>query len=239
MRLRRSRASLFLRGSDRGVRSFRSASWVLLAAWLVPAYASELVHLRSGFDLEATSHTSRGLTYSFETGTGSIELPKADVVAIENLPAAPAPHAAPHAAPASPSGPDIALLIQSIAISVSNTPEFSRLVRCVADVESRMRQDAMSPKGAKGIMQLMPETAKQFGVDIANSTGNVRGGTLYLKQLLVQYHSDAVLALAAYNAGPGAVQKYGGVPPFFETRTYIRKVLDEYARLQRTEAPPQ
>jgi soluble lytic murein transglycosylase-like protein len=96
-----------------------------------------------------------------------------------------------------------------------------------------MHENAKSPKGAIGLMQLMPGTAKQLGVIAADTTDNVRGGAKYLRELLVQYHSDAVLALAAYNAGPGAVKKYGGVPPFAETRDYIEKVLGEYSRLER------
>lgn len=216
------------------MRLSRSACLFVLAGCLFEAQGSEVVHLRSGFDLQADSHTSAEHTYSFATATGTIELPTSEVLSIERIPTALKP-----AAPlASPPSPDLASLIRSIAVSVANTPEFSRLVRSVADVESHMQQDARSSKGAGGIMQLMPQTARELGVDIRDSVGNVTGGTRYLRQLLMEYHNDAVLALAAYNAGPGAVQKYGGVPPFSETRTYIRRVLREYSELEHSEAQP-
>jgi hypothetical protein len=213
-------------------------------AWSVPlglfvictggAFSSEIVHLRSGFELEAISHKASDRGYSFETPTGTIDLPKSEVVDIESTPdLEPAP--APTSAVVPPV--DLNSLIESVAISVANTPEFSRLVRSVANVESHLQRSVRSSKGATGIMQLMPDTAREMGVAIGDSVGNIKGGSLYLKQLLVQYHNDAVLALAAYNAGPGAVQKYGGVPPFLETRTYIRKVLAQYSLLQRSEAP--
>jgi soluble lytic murein transglycosylase-like protein len=101
-------------------------------------------------------------------------------------------------------------------------------VRSVMRVESGMRQEAQSPKGALGLMQLMPETARKLGVDPRNSRQNAEGGTQYLRDLLARYEDrpdQVVLALAAYNAGPGAVEKYHGVPPYRETREYILRVL--------------
>jgi soluble lytic murein transglycosylase-like protein len=93
-------------------------------------------------------------------------------------------------------------------------------------VESAMRPEAVSPKGAVGVMQLMPATARQFGVRNAfNPEENVRGGTAYLRQLLDRYGDNEELALAAYNAGPGAVDKHGQtIPPYRETRNYVSKV---------------
>jgi soluble lytic murein transglycosylase-like protein len=106
------------------------------------------------------------------------------------------------------------------------------LVRSVAKVESGLRQTAVSPKGAVGLMQLMPGTAATLGISASSPQGNAVGGARYLRQLLLQYHGDAALALAAYNAGPGSVARYGGVPPYSETRRYVVKVLEEYAREQ-------
>ncbi len=95
-----------------------------------------------------------------------------------------------------------------------------------------MQPAAISPKGAIGLMQLMPATAADLKVAADDPADNARGGARYLRDLLIRYHNDAALALAAYNAGPGAVAKFGGVPPYPETRQYIARVLREYARQQ-------
>jgi len=102
------------------------------------------------------------------------------------------------------------------------------LVRAVIQVESAFNPVAVSSKGAMGLMQLMPETAEKYGVlDAFNPAQNIRAGVAYLKSLLVKYSENVELALAAYNAGPGAVKKYGGtVPPYRETRKYVEKITD-------------
>ena len=101
-------------------------------------------------------------------------------------------------------------------------------VRSVMHAESNFVPSAVSPKGAIGLMQLMPETAAELGVDPHNPQQNAEGGARYLRVLLERYQDDpdqVLLALAAYNAGPGAVEKYHGVPPYRETREYILRVL--------------
>ena len=99
------------------------------------------------------------------------------------------------------------------------------LVRSVMAVESEFDQWAVSSKGARGLMQLMPATARQLGVsDSFDARQNIFGGTQYLRILLDQFGGDMALAIAAYNAGPNAVLRYGGIPPYRETRGYVQKV---------------
>ena len=101
----------------------------------------------------------------------------------------------------------------------------SALIRAIIHAESAYQVDAVSPKGAQGLMQLMPSTAKMLHVgDPFNAANNIDGGARYLADLLQQFDGDVTLAAAAYNAGPGAVTKYGGVPPYEETREYVRRV---------------
>lgn len=100
------------------------------------------------------------------------------------------------------------------------------LVRAVIYVESGENPSAVSHKGAMGLMQLMPATADQLGVEKPmNPRQNVQGGVLYLAQMVRRFDGNIRLALAAYNAGPGAVEKYGGIPPFPETRNFVQRVL--------------
>lgn len=101
------------------------------------------------------------------------------------------------------------------------------LLRAVAWTESRGNNAAVSPKGARGIMQLMPGTAAQLGVDPSDPVANINGGAAYLAQQLTTFH-DVPLALAAYNAGPGAVIRYGGIPPYAETRGYVTKIMGRW-----------
>jgi soluble lytic murein transglycosylase-like protein len=112
------------------------------------------------------------------------------------------------------------------------------LVLAVVGVESGFQPDAVSHKGAQGLMQLMPATARELGViDAFDPAQNLDGGTRYLRMLVARYGGDLGKALAAYNAGPGAVKRYGGVPPYRETHHYIDLVLKRYQRSRAANAP--
>ena len=105
------------------------------------------------------------------------------------------------------------------------------LVRAVVEVESNYDPGAVSPKGATGLMQLMPETARRFGLsDLYHPEKNLKTGSRYLRELMDRYQGDMQLALAAYNAGEGAVDRYQQVPPYEETQGYVRKVIEVYRK---------
>lgn len=107
------------------------------------------------------------------------------------------------------------------------------LVRAVMHAESAFRPGAVSSQGAQGLMQLMPATARMLGVDDPlQASQNIQGGTRYLAQLLAQYQGDITKATAAYNAGPGAVDRYNGVPPYAETQAYVKRVATLHQRYQ-------
>lgn len=110
------------------------------------------------------------------------------------------------------------------------------LVKAIIKAESNGRRFAVSPKGAQGMMQLMPFTSKRLNVaDPFDPVENIEGGVKYIKELLGTFEGNLVHAVAAYNAGPAAVRKYGGIPPYRETRVYVKRVMDYYRQYSRAE----
>jgi soluble lytic murein transglycosylase-like protein len=122
--------------------------------------------------------------------------------------------------------------LRSLAVAAAERHGLDpELVLAVVGVESAFRPEAVSPKGAQGLMQLMPRTAASLGVeDALDPEQNLDGGVRHLGSLLALYGGDLERALAAYNAGEGAVARHGGIPPFRETREYVKRVLHRYER---------
>jgi soluble lytic murein transglycosylase-like protein len=130
-----------------------------------------------------------------------------------------------HSVPAL-SAPALHQVVDSASAAYHLDPD---LVNSVIHAESGFNAHAVSPKGARGLMQLMPGTANQLGVnDAFDPQANVTGGSRYLRELLERYNFDLVKALAAYNAGPERVEHYRGVPPFHETQAYVARIVHEY-----------
>jgi soluble lytic murein transglycosylase-like protein len=197
----------------------------------LPAFAGEYAVLSSGFRIHAERHETDGETLKLFTKEGQIEVPASSVTAFEAEEyVAPAPEPAPVALAAVPPVPkktDPKSLVHDAAVRNSLPPAF---VASVAKAESAMKQNAVSPKGAIGVMQLMPGTAKALDADPRDTEQNIDAGTRLLRELLLKYDGDVVKALAAYNAGPGAVDKYNGLPPYRETQTYVNRVIKDYQK---------
>lgn len=195
-----------------------------------PVWAGEYVVLGSGLRLHADRHETEGGVVRIFSAGGVVEMPETAVAGYEQeevTPTIPAPATAPVApATANPQTPED---LAARAAKKYLLPD--SFVRSVMKAESGFRPNAVSPKGAIGLMQLMPDTARTLGVDPRDPHQNAEGGAQYLRELLARYEADpdqVLLALAAYNAGPGAVDRYHGVPPYRETREYILRVLKNW-----------
>jgi len=191
--------------------------------------------LNNGFNIRHLRRETLGTTTRlWITDSGYADVPTAQIVGFEQEEIAPAPPATPQLEPAKliPRsvlvGQPVEQLVREAGGKHQIDPEF---IASVIRAESAFNAHAVSPKGARGLMQLMPQTASRLGVaDSFDPGANVDGGTRYLRALLDQYHGDAARALAAYNAGPRRVVQYGGVPPYRETQAYVRRVINDYNR---------
>jgi len=204
-------------------------------ALALPLSAGEYAVLGNGFRLHADRHESDGSFVKLYSEGGMTQMPASAIDHFETEEEVVKP---PAEEPPAPPAPPVAMKPEEdIAAQAARKYALpASFVRSVMKVESNMRQEAMSPKGAMGLMQLMPETARELGVNPRDSKENAEGGAQYLRDLLARYEDrpdQVVLALAAYNAGPGAVEKYHGVPPFRETRQYILRVLKYWDQTQK------
>jgi soluble lytic murein transglycosylase-like protein len=187
------------------------------------AFAGEYAVLASGSMLRIDRHETSGGKVRLYNADGYIEMDRAAVLAFqaeEYLPPAPAPAPA-IPTPAAQPVPSPSQLADAAADKYGLPRQ---LVRSLIANESDFEPRAVSPKGAIGLMQLMPATAEALGADPHDPAQNVDAGTRYLRDLLEKYDGGLWHALAAYNAGPGAVDKYQGVPPYRETIDYVGKI---------------
>lgn len=188
------------------------------------AFAGESIVLASGSRLHVDRHETAGSRVRLYNGDGYVEMDAAQVRGFEAddiVPSAPAP-AAPAPVPPAVEPPPSPAQMADAAADKYGLPR--KLVRSVMRAESGFQPQAVSPKGAIGLMQLMPATAQTLGVDANDPAQNVDAGTRYLRDLLQKYDGFLWHALAAYNAGPAAVDKYNGIPPYPETIQYVVKI---------------
>jgi soluble lytic murein transglycosylase-like protein len=203
-----------------------SPKLVLAILTAIPAIAGEYAVLSSGSRIHIDRHESSDGVVRLYVKDGVTELPEGQVSSFEQDDyVAPPPPPAQHPPAAPAPRPDPKTMIREAALRSGLPVAF---VESVARVESGLRQDALSPKGAIGVMQLMPDTARALAADPNDPGQNIDAGTRLLRDLLVKYDGDVVKALAAYNAGPGAVDRYQGLPPYPETQDYVGKVIRQY-----------
>jgi len=191
-----------------------------LAMFAIPSAHAEYVVLKSGQRLVVAGYQLIGDTYKLTLKGGYAELPASEVVAIE-------PEEVFHSEP-KPAFADIPYGNFIVAAAKHHSVD-ADLIISVITAESKFNPKAISRKNARGLMQLLPETATRLGVkNIFDPEENIEAGTRYLRELLDRYNNDLTLALAAYNAGPQRVELYKSVPPFRETLSYVRRVQQTY-----------
>jgi len=219
----------------------------MLAGMVLPCFGGEVAVLKNGFSIrherrEVVGDVTR--LYVSADGSSFVDVPTANIEHFEPAPEMPAsspfgteskaPLLANYARNGAPrasvfptaSSVDLDEVVNTASGRYRLDPD---LVTSVIKAESGFNVRAVSPKGAQGLMQLMPGTASKLGVPNAfDPQANVEGGTKYLRELLERYNFDLVKALAAYNAGPQRVEQFGGVPPYYETRAYVARVVRDF-----------
>ena len=213
-------------------------SWLGVFAFLgtVPAlHAAEEVTLTNGFNLLCDHQEQTGgkvRLFTNKDNSNFVEVDAAEIASVNTVPDPPA-ETAPAGGNPKLTDADVHELISKAGASHNLDVD---LLASVVRAESGGNIHAVSRTGAQGLMQLMPGTAAELGVaDSFRADQNINGGTAYLDALLVRYHENLALALAAYNAGPAAVDKYHGVPPYRETRVYVARVIREFNRRKQLE----
>ena len=207
---------------------------LLLMAASLACPAAEIANLSNGFAILHERHAVMGATTRLYFGKDA-EAGYIDVVTAEVENYVPVPREATLPVRPLPTG-DLNAIIQSASNRTRIDADF---LASVIRAESANNPHAVSPKGAQGLMQLMPSTAGTLGVrDSFDPIDNVDGGARYLLQLLERYHGDAVKALAAYNAGPQRVDQYHGVPPYRETHAYVTRIINDYNRKKLAQQKP-
>jgi hypothetical protein len=239
----------------------RWALLAILAMAALPCLAGDVAVLKNGFEIR---HEHRAVIgdvtrlYVKADKSSFVDVPTAEIDHFEAAPDLPAPAVVPAGSARAAAAnvrvpvPNVVQSARARTISFPARP-VTDLNQVVNDASDRYRLDpdlvnsvikaesdfhvrAVSPKGAQGLMQLMPGTATGLGVSNAfDPQANVDGGTRYLRELLERYNFDLVKALAAYNAGPERVERFGGVPPFYETRTYVARIVKDFNQKKLTE----
>jgi len=228
-----------------GVRQVRKVAGVvaILAMAALPCLAAEVAVLKNGFSIK---HERREVVgdvtrlYMNKEGSSFVDVPTSEIEHFEAAPDDPTPIAHVPDTTSRPVPPprggiggfpgrpviDLNQVVNEASGRYRLDPD---LVNSVIKAESDFNAHAVSPKGARGLMQLMPGTASQLGVPNAfDPQANVEGGTKYLRELLEKYNFDIIKALAAYNAGPQTVERFGGVPPYHETKAYVARIVRDF-----------
>jgi len=238
------------------MRVLKLGGWIMLAVAALPCFAGEVAVLRNGFSIrherrEVVGDVTR--LYVSADGVSFVDVPTAEIEHFEAAPDLPASGSRPasgskskspllannprNGAPSASVFPRAAAFTTASPVNLNDVVNSASgryrldpdLVNSVIKAESGFNVRAVSPKGAQGLMQLMPGTASKLGVPNAfDPQANVEGGTKYLRELLERYNFDLVKALAAYNAGPQRVEQFGGVPPYYETRAYVARVVRDF-----------
>jgi hypothetical protein len=217
-----------------------AASLLLLVGVATSAYAAEHITLRNGFDLVCDHREVAGdhvRLYMSATDGNFLEIRPEEIQSSETIILPPPPLAA-VPAPLLPAPEPTAADIEEMTAKAGRAHDLDvELLASVIRAESGGNVHAVSRAGARGLMQLMPGTADQLGVaDSFRADQNINGGTAYLNALLLRYHDNLAFALAAYNAGPAAVDKYHGIPPYRETRFYVARIIQDFNRRKLAEA---